>query len=52
MYTNHRAQAFAAGADGFLRKGCPVDELLAAILGGRQRKHKDRMIRKTQEVIA
>jgi DNA-binding NarL/FixJ family response regulator len=31
MYTTHRTQALAAGADRFLRKGCPVDELLEAI---------------------
>jgi DNA-binding NarL/FixJ family response regulator len=32
MYASHRAQAQAAGADGFLRKGDPVEELLSAIL--------------------
>jgi DNA-binding NarL/FixJ family response regulator len=31
MYTTHRAQALAAGADRFLSKGCPVEELLEAI---------------------
>jgi DNA-binding NarL/FixJ family response regulator len=29
----HRARALAAGADAFLVKGCPAEELLAAILG-------------------
>ena len=32
MYTSHRAEALAAGADVFLVKGCPAGELLAAIL--------------------
>ena len=31
MYTTHRTQALAAGADRFLSKGCPVEELLEAI---------------------
>jgi len=33
MYASYRARAQAAGADVFLVKGCPVEELLAAILG-------------------
>ena len=35
MYASHRAKARAAGADLFLRKGGPVEELLSAILGDR-----------------
>jgi hypothetical protein len=45
-----RPEIELVGAGGFLRKGCPVDELLAAILGDRQRKYKDRMICKIEEV--
>lgn len=33
MVASHRAKALAAGADMFLPKGCPTEELLAAILG-------------------
>jgi DNA-binding NarL/FixJ family response regulator len=33
MYGSHRADALAAGADAFLIKGCPADELLDAIQG-------------------
>jgi len=32
MYVSRRAEAQAAGADGVLRKGGPVEELLSAIL--------------------
>ena len=32
MYASHRAAALAAGADAFLIKGCPAEELLGAIL--------------------
>ncbi len=32
-YNNYRAEASAAGADGFLAKGCPIEALWAAILG-------------------
>jgi len=32
MIAAHRAKALAAGADAFLVKGCPTEELLAAIL--------------------
>jgi DNA-binding NarL/FixJ family response regulator len=32
MYDSYRADALAAGADAFLLKGCPPEELLAAIL--------------------
>jgi DNA-binding NarL/FixJ family response regulator len=32
MYGAHRADALASGADAFLVKGCPADELLEAIL--------------------
>jgi DNA-binding NarL/FixJ family response regulator len=31
LYPAHRAEALAAGADGFLLKGCPADELLQAL---------------------
>jgi len=31
MYTTHRAAALAAGADAFLLKGCPAQDLLEAI---------------------
>ncbi len=34
MYPVYRAQALAAGADAFLIKGCPPEELLEAIFGG------------------
>jgi len=33
MYANYRAKALAAGADAFLVKGCPSEDLLEAILG-------------------
>ena len=33
MVATHRAEALAAGADLFLLKGSPTEELLAAILG-------------------
>jgi DNA-binding NarL/FixJ family response regulator len=32
MYARHRAEALAAGADAFLVKGCPDEELFEAIL--------------------
>jgi DNA-binding NarL/FixJ family response regulator len=32
MCASHRAEALAAGADAFVVKGCPTDELLVAIL--------------------
>jgi DNA-binding NarL/FixJ family response regulator len=32
LYATYRAEALAAGADAFLVKGCPNEELLAAIL--------------------
>jgi DNA-binding NarL/FixJ family response regulator len=32
MYASHWAEALAAGADAFLVKGCPVGDLLDAIL--------------------
>jgi DNA-binding NarL/FixJ family response regulator len=39
MYGSHRADALASGADAFLVKGCPPEELLKAILkcGGEER---------------
>jgi DNA-binding NarL/FixJ family response regulator len=33
LYSGHRADAMAAGADGFLIKGCAMDSLLGAVLG-------------------
>lgn len=33
MYVSHRPEARAAGADAFLVKGCPPEDLLAAISG-------------------
>jgi len=33
MYASYRAKAEAAGANAFLRKGGPVEELLSALLG-------------------
>jgi len=33
MYTDYKVEALAAGADAFLVKGCPAEELLTAILG-------------------
>jgi DNA-binding NarL/FixJ family response regulator len=32
MYPSHQAEAFAAGADAFLVKGCPAEDLLETIL--------------------
>ena len=32
MYASYRADALAAGADAFLVKGCPAEELLEAVL--------------------
>jgi DNA-binding NarL/FixJ family response regulator len=31
MYASYQADALAAGADAFLVKGCPAEELLEAI---------------------
>jgi len=36
MYPTYRAKALAAGADAFLVKGCPSEELLKAICYARQ----------------
>jgi DNA-binding NarL/FixJ family response regulator len=33
MYADSQAEALEAGADGFLVKGCPAEELFATILG-------------------
>jgi DNA-binding NarL/FixJ family response regulator len=38
MYAAYRADAFAAGADAFLVKGCPAEELLESILDIREKK--------------
>jgi len=32
MYASHQVEALAAGADAFLVKGCPAEDLLEAIL--------------------
>ncbi len=37
IHASYRADALAAGADGFLIKGCPARELLAAITGQSER---------------
>ena len=42
MYTTHRAAALAAGADAFLLKGCPAQDLLEAIVS--QASHQARLI--------
>jgi DNA-binding NarL/FixJ family response regulator len=34
MYPSHQAEAFAAGADAFLVKGCKAEDLLETILKG------------------
>jgi DNA-binding NarL/FixJ family response regulator len=39
MYGSSQADALAAGADEFLVKGCPTEELLDAILGLLGEKH-------------
>ena len=36
MYPTYRVEALAAGADAFLVKGCPSEELLKAICHARQ----------------
>jgi DNA-binding NarL/FixJ family response regulator len=36
MYGSHRADALASGADAFLVKGCPAEELIEAILERRE----------------
>jgi len=33
MYRNYELEAYQAGVDGFLLKGCPAEELLEAIIG-------------------
>jgi YesN/AraC family two-component response regulator len=33
MYTEYQAEALSTGADAFLVKGCPADELLAMVTG-------------------
>jgi YesN/AraC family two-component response regulator len=33
MYTEYRAEALSTGADAFLVKGCPADELLSTVTG-------------------
>jgi DNA-binding NarL/FixJ family response regulator len=34
LYREYRKDALAAGADAFLVKGCPPEELIEAVLGG------------------
>jgi hypothetical protein len=36
LYSGHRANAKAAGADAFLIKGCSMDRLLRAVKGRRE----------------
>jgi len=36
MYASYRAEALAVGADAFLLKGCPAEELMEAIVGPRE----------------
>jgi DNA-binding NarL/FixJ family response regulator len=38
MYVHHQADALAAGADAFLVKGCPEEQLLEAILDDQEEK--------------
>ena len=33
LYMDHQAEALAAGADMFLIKGCPIEELIGAVRG-------------------
>jgi DNA-binding NarL/FixJ family response regulator len=40
MHAAYQADALAAGADGFLLKGCPTENLLAAILRPRRPCHQ------------
>lgn len=40
MYPTYREDALAAGADAFLVKGCPPEQLLAALTGQSQEKTK------------
>lgn len=41
MYPQNRAEAFEAGADDFLLKGCPVDEVMSVIEGFQKGKTGD-----------
>lgn len=40
MYADYKVEALAAGADAFLVKGCPADELVTAILGSQPQPEK------------
>lgn len=40
MYTDYQVEALSTGADAFLVKGCPAEELMAAILENRSQKEK------------
>lgn len=40
MYADHQADAISAGADAFLVKGCPSEDLVTAITGSRSLKEK------------
>ena len=39
MYAEHREEAYVAGADAFLVKGCSAEELYEAIVAGRSHGH-------------
>lgn len=41
IYTTYQADALAAGADAFLVKGCPSEELLGAILNPHEADNKE-----------
>jgi DNA-binding NarL/FixJ family response regulator len=49
MYASYRAEAQAAGADGFLQKGDPVEEFLSAILDDRSASDQNAMEPKRRE---
>ena len=40
MYADYKEEALAAGADAFLVKGCPAEELVTSILGGQPQPKK------------
>ena len=40
MYADYQVEALSAGADAFLVKGCPAEELVTAILGTQPQKEK------------
>lgn len=40
MYSDYKEEALAAGADAFLVKGCPAEELVTSILGNQPQPEK------------